>query len=94
MGIEPRLAILQVNHKLVRRAGEASAPEGGVKSATWDQRFYFPSEGRCAGAAGLPALLFVSRQSLWEWSGQRLPVAWKGSFIDWIDYDGERIIDH
>ena len=29
LGIEPRLAILQVNHKLIRRAGEASAPEGG-----------------------------------------------------------------
>ena len=29
LGLEPRLAILQVNHKLIRRAGEASALEGG-----------------------------------------------------------------
>ena len=34
LGIEPRLAILQVNHKLVRRAGEAYAPVGGGECGT------------------------------------------------------------
>ena len=30
--------------------------------------------------AGLPALLFVSQQGLWEWSGEQLLVTWKGPF--------------
>ena len=41
---------------------------------SWRGRLVF-----CA-PAGLPALLFVSRQRLWEWSGEWLPVAWRGPF--------------
>jgi hypothetical protein len=33
--------------------------------------------------AGLPALLLVSRQSLWEWSGERLPFSGCWRCMEW-----------